>query len=182
MLPCTATTNPLSELLPGGEHVVLGMQSAVMLRYLGCRTSPMGCRTCAALLRLQRCVSLPSRARCARQCLPACLSQRVCCGPAGRCLGRVPCAAVREVGQSPLGWQKNCWVGVAPGPAQENAPSWLWDSVDDFNESFFPFLSKLSALMESLVQAEVPRAPCRALLCCPPHPVVKPEPHTPARC
>lgn len=150
-------------LIPGMQDFIEGF----MQRSCGCR----GAHPCRALA----CVH-------GRQCLPPCLSRRVLWGAAGRCVGRVPCAAVREVGQSPLGWQKNCWVRVAPGPAQENAPSWLWDAVEDFNECFFPFLSKLLALMESLIQAEAPRAPvepfCAVLLT----PVVKSEPHTPARC
>lgn len=142
-----------------GQHVAaLGMQSAAVLPCLGCRTSPVGCRTGAcALLRLQRCTSLPGSARVYSGVWQ---SRRVCCRQV-RGQGAMCCSA-RSGAEPPRLAGKNSRVGVAPGPAQENAPSWLWDSLDDFNECFFPFLTK--------PEEEVPRAPCRALLCCPPHP------------
>lgn len=121
-------------------------------RSCGCR----GAHPCRAAARVRGSVCQPASAR-------------------WQVRGLCAVCSVREVGQSPLGWQVNCWVRNAPGPAQENV---LIEK--DFN--FFPFLSKLSALMESLVQAEAPRAPvepfCAVLLT----PVVNCEPHTPARC
>lgn len=63
-------------------------------------------------------------------------------GPIGKHVGWAPCTAVQAAGQSPLGWWQSCCAGVAAGPAQENAPSWLWDTVEDFSKRFFPVLSK----------------------------------------
>lgn len=86
---------------------------------------------------------------CARQCL----AEQAGVLPAGAWAG---CRVLlcEWWGRAPSAGGKNSRVGLAPGPAQENAPSWLWDSLDDFNECFFPFLSK--------PEEEVPRAPCRA--------------------
>lgn len=92
---------------------------------------------------------------------------------------------MKAVGQSPLGLAAK---PLGRGPAQENALSWLWDAVEDFSKRFFPFLSKPAVLMESLVQAGVPRAPVEPFCAVLPtprvksEPLAKSEPHTPARC
>lgn len=78
-------------------------------------------------------------------------------------------------------WGRAPLVEKLLGQGCSGSCSQLWDVVDDFNECFFPFLSKPSAFMESPIQVEVPSAPvepfCVVLI-----PVVKFEPLTPARC
>lgn len=144
----------------------------MMLWYLGCRTSPRGlCRGPPAAG-----VHIP-----AEQGLFGSLPQPAgVLGTRGQVRGQgAMCYCARSGAEPP--WQKNCWARVAPGPAQENAPNWLWDVVDYFSECFFPFLRKPSALMESPIQVEVPRAPVEHF-CAVLTPVVKFEPLTPARC
>ena len=150
--------------------MVLGTRSAVMLQRLGCGASPRG--LCSG----------PPAAGMRSSAERSCVCTTAAAGvpqPGTRCedplegvwAGRhVPLC--KQWGRAPFGWQQSRWAWVAPGPAQENAPSRLWDAVEDFSKRFFPFLSKPAALMESLVQAGALRAPCGALLCCPPHPCI----------